>query len=96
MSSNFESSEDLILIYGDLISNLNLEITNLEDDMELSSENLIFPSDLGLKAYEPNELVLNAVQDLKLFFEEESNCSCRKKINRILIEFGVTNKILGL
>ena len=83
MSSNFESSEDLILIYGDLISNLNLEITNLEDDMELSSENLIFPSDLGLETYEPNELVLNAVQNLKLFFEEESNCSCRKQINRI-------------
>jgi hypothetical protein len=95
MYSNFESSEYLILIYGDLISNLNLEITNLEDDMELSSENLIFPSDLGLEAYEPNELVLNAVKDLKLFFEE-SNCSGCKKINRILIEFGVTNKILGL
>ena len=66
--------------------------------MELSPENLILPDelyDLGLEAYEPNELVLNAVQDLKLFFEE-SNCSCRKKINRILIEFGVTNKILGL
>jgi len=79
MSSNFESSEDLILIYGDLISNLNLEITNLEDDMELSSENLIFPSDLGLETYEPNELVLNAVQNLKLFFEEESNCKGLEK-----------------
>jgi hypothetical protein len=86
MSSNFESSEDLISIYGDLISNLNLDITNLEDDMELSSENLIFPSNLGLEEYEPNELVLNAIQDLKLFFEEKSNCSCRKKINRICFE----------
>src|SRR5688572_7177078 len=86
MSSNFESSEDLISIYGDLISNLNLDITNLEDDMELSSENLIFPSNLGLEEYEPNELVLNAIQDLKLFFEEKSNCSCCKKINRICFE----------
>ena len=61
---------------------------NLDDHpntMELS-ENLIFPHelyDLGLEEYEPNELVLNTVKDLMLFFEDESNCSCRKKKDRI-------------
>ena len=74
MSLNFES--------------IHNDVMNLEDHpntMELS-ENLIFPHelyDLGLEEYEPNELVLNTVQDLKLFFEDESNCSCRKKKDKI-------------
>ena len=78
MSLNFEPSEDSI----------NNDIINLEyhsNTMELS-ENLIFPHelyDLGLEEYEPNELVLKTIPDLRLFFEDESNCSCRKKKNRI-------------
>lgn len=74
MSLNFES--------------IHNDVMNLEDHpntMELS-ENLIFPHelyDLGLEEYEPNELVLNTVQDLRLFFEDESNCNCRKKKDRI-------------
>ena len=78
MSLNFEPSEDSI----------NNDIISLEyhsNAMELS-ENLIFPHelyDLGLEEYEPNELVLKTIPDLRLFFEDESNCSCRKKKNRI-------------
>jgi len=55
-------------------------------DMELSPENLISPEelyDLGLESYELNELVFEAVQDLKLFFEDELNCKCRKTKDRI-------------
>ena len=55
--------------------------------MELSPENSILPDelyDLGLEAYEPNELVSEAVQDLELFFEDESNCKCKKKIEYVL------------
>jgi hypothetical protein len=50
--------------------------------MELSHENLILPDelyDLELEEYELNELVFEAVEDLKLFFEDESNCKCKKK-----------------
>jgi len=31
---------------------------------------------LGLKKYEENDLVLNIIYDLKLFFQEISNCIC--------------------
>src|SRR3954471_16090443 len=78
MSLDFEPSEDSI----------NNDIISLEyhsNTMELA-ENLIFPHelyDLGLEEYEPNELVLKTIPDLRLFFEDESNCSCRKKKNRI-------------
>ena len=78
MSLNFEGLNDN-------------DIINLEDHqnaIELS-EDMIFPSelyDLGLKGYEPNELVLKAVRDLRLFFENESNCSCRKFKNKICFE----------
>jgi hypothetical protein len=81
MSLNFESLEDLI----------HHDTTNLEDHsnaMELS-ENFVFLDelyDLGLEAYEPNDLVLEAVQDLKLFFDDESNCHCRKIKNKICFE----------
>jgi len=54
--------------------------------MELSPENLISPEelyDLGLESYELNELVFEAVQDLKLFFENELNCKCRKTKDKI-------------
>ena len=82
MSLNFES------IHNDVI--------NLEDHpnaMELS-KNLIFPHelyDLGLEEYEPNELVLNTVQDLKLFFEDESNCKCKKKDRICFKKIGFKN-----
>src|SRR4051794_2771954 len=72
------------LIHSDIKSNLNLE-----NGMELSPENLILPDelyDLGLEAYEPNELVFKAVQNLELFFEDESNCKCHKKKDRICFE----------
>lgn len=78
MSLNFEGLNDN-------------DIINLEDHqnaIELS-EDMIFPSelyDLGLEGYEPNELVLKAVRDLRLFFENESNCSCRKFKNKICFE----------
>ena len=54
--------------------------------MELSPENPILLDelyDLVLEAYEPNELVFEAVQDLGLFFEDESNCRCSKKKDKI-------------
>ena len=59
MSLNFELPEDLIH----------------NDTMEIS-ENLIFSDelyDLGLEAYEPNEFMSKAVQDLKLFFNDKLN-----------------------
>ena len=65
--------------------------------MELSPENLILPDelyDLGLEAYEPNELVFEAVEDLKLFFENESNCKCRKTKDRICFKKIGFNKFL--
>jgi len=73
MSLNFELSEDLI--------------HNNNDAMELS-EDLIFSDelyDLGLEAYEPNELMFEAVQNLKLFFNDKLNCKCRAK-NAICFE----------
>ena len=76
MFSNLNQSS-VDLIHSDITSNLNLE-----NDMELSPENSILPDelyDLGLEAYEPNELVFKAVQNLELFFEDESNCKCHKK-----------------
>ena len=57
--------------------------------MELSPENLILPDelyDLGLEEYESNELVFEAVEDLKLFFENESNCKCHKTKDRICLK----------
>jgi len=80
MFSNLNQSS-VDLIHSNITSNLNLE-----NGMELSPENSILPDelyDLGLEAYEPNELVSEAVQDLKLFFEDESNCKCRKKKDKI-------------
>jgi hypothetical protein len=80
MFSNLNQSS-VDLIHSDITSNLNLE-----NGMELSPENSILPDelyDLGLEAYEPNELVFEAVQDLELFFEDESNCKCRKKKDKI-------------
>ena len=71
MSLNFELPEDLIH----------------NDTMELS-ETLTFSDelyDLGLDAYEPNEFMFKAVQDLKLFFNDKSNCKCRAK-NAICFE----------
>ena len=54
-----------------------------------SSENIILQdielSELELEEYEPNELVLKTVHDLKLFFSNSSNCSCWKK-SRICFE----------
>jgi hypothetical protein len=45
-----------------------------------TSENVILQdielSELELEEYEPNELVLKTVHDLKLFFSNSSNCSC--------------------
>ena len=81
MFSNFDQSS-VDLIHSDITSNLNLE-----NGLELSPENLILPDelyDLGLEEYESNELVFKAVQDLKLFFEDESNCKCKKKDNHLL------------
>ena len=82
MFSNLNQSS-VDLIHNDITSNLNLE-----NSMELSPENSILPDelyDLGLEAYEPNELVSEAVQDLELFFEDESNCKCcKKKIKYVL------------
>jgi hypothetical protein len=69
-----------------MFSNLDQSSVDLIHGMELSPENLILPDelyDLGLEAYEPNELVFEAVEDLKLFFENESNCKCRKTKDRI-------------
>src|SRR3954468_7721196 len=71
MSLNFELPEDLIH----------------NDTMEIS-KNLIFSDelyDLGLEAYEPNEFMFKAVQDLKLFFNDKLNCKCRTK-NAICFE----------
>ena len=36
-------------------------------------------AELGLEDYEPNELVLNIIHDLKLFFNNKNNCSCRNR-----------------
>ena len=72
-----------------MFSNLDQSSVDLIHGMELSPENLILPDelyDLGLEAYEPNELVFEAVEDLKLFFENESNCKCHKKKDRICFE----------
>src|SRR6185369_17451634 len=80
MFSNLNQSS-VDLIHSNITSNLNLE-----NGMELSPENSILPDelyDLGLEEYEPNELVFEAAEDLKLFFENESNCKCRKKKDRI-------------
>ena len=78
MFSNLNQSS-VDLIHSDIKSNLNLE-----NGMELSPENLILPDELyDLEAYEPNELVFEAVEDLKLFFENESNCKCHKAKDRI-------------
>jgi hypothetical protein len=62
--------------------------------MELSPENLILPDelyDLGLEEYESNELVFEAVEDLKLFFEDESNCKCKKKDRICFKKIGFKN-----
>ena len=63
-----------------MFSNLDQSSVDLIHGMELSPDELY---DLGLEAYEPNELVFEAVEDLKLFFENESNCKCRKTKDRI-------------
>ncbi|CAG8790516.1 26185_t:CDS:2, partial [Racocetra persica] len=34
--------------------------------------------ELGLDDYEENELVLDTIHDLKLFFENSNNCTCRR------------------
>lgn len=46
--------------------------------------------ELGLEDYEPNELVLNTIHNLKSFFDNKDNCSCRG--NRICFkEIGFKN-----
>jgi hypothetical protein len=83
LEGNVESSEDF------LNSDLALENYQTSDIIMETSENLILQdielSELGLEEYEPNEFVLETVHYLKLFFNNSSNCSCRKK-NRICFE----------
>jgi len=65
-----ETSEDII---ESLDSSENLiQQVGLSD--LISKYNLI---ELGLEDYEPNELVLNTIHDLKSFFNNKCNCSCR-------------------
>ena len=52
--------------------------------MKLSPENLILPDELY-------ELVFKAVQDLELFFEDESNCKCKKKDRICFKKIGFKN-----
>ena len=68
-----ETSEDIIESLG---SSENLiQQVGLSD--LISKYNLI---ELGLEDYEPNELVLNTIHDLKSFFNNKCNCSCNTKI----------------
>jgi hypothetical protein len=53
------------------------------DDSQMSTD-LIQPKpvynliELDLEEYEENELVLNTIHELKVFFEESENCTCRR------------------
>src|SRR5688572_12127543 len=84
---NIELPEDLL--NSETIDDLTSENYQTPDVIMETHENLIFQdielSELGLEEYEPNELVLETVYDLKLFFNNSSNCNCQKK-SRICFE----------
>jgi len=71
------------LNFENLIHNDTISSEDHSNAMELSEE---------LEAYEPNELVLKASKDLESFFDDESNCSCRKKKNKLCFKkIGIDN-----
>ena len=46
--------------------------------MSSSTQPIYNLNELGLEEYEENDLVLNTIHDLKLFFQEINNCTCRR------------------
>ena len=71
------------LNFENLIHNDTISSEDHSNAMELSEE---------LEAYEPNELMLKASKDLESFFDDESNCSCRKKKNKLCFKkIGIDN-----
>ena len=54
--------------------------------MSSSTQPIYNLNELGLEEYEKNDLVLNTIHDLKLFFQEISNCTCRHFLNKKIQE----------
>ena len=38
--------------------------------------------ELGLEEYEENELVLNTIHELMIFFKQSDNCTCRRTLKQ--------------